>query len=61
MHNSAKSNTKSVAGSGKGSVEEAVGTHEPTQEEIQLRAYEIHVERRPGETGRILIIGSGPS
>jgi len=47
MHDSKKGTSKSVAGSVRGSLEGAVssGIHEPTQEEIQLRAYEIHMER----------------
>ena len=52
MHDSKKGTSKSVAGSVRGSLEGAVssGIHEPTQEEIQLRAYEIHMERG-GEDG----------
>ena len=49
MQNSEKSTTKSVAGSGKGSLEGAAGIHEPTQDEIQLRAHEIHMERGGGD------------
>ena len=52
MHDSEKGTTKSVARSGKGSLEGAAlsGIHEPTQDEIQLRAHEIHMQRG-GEHG----------
>ena len=47
MHDRKKDTTKSVAGSVSGSLEGAVpsGIHEPTHDDIQLRAYEIHMER----------------
>jgi hypothetical protein len=51
-HDSKEGSTKSVAGSVRRSLEDAVssGIHELTREEIQLRAYEIHIERG-GEHG----------
>ena len=51
MHDSKKGTRKSAAGSVKGSLEGAVsfGIHEPTQDEIQLRAYEIHMEHGGGD------------
>ena len=54
MHDSKKGITKSVAG-----LEEAVssGGHEPTQDEIQLRAYEIHRERGGNDLVRNCAIG----
>ena len=55
MNASKKSTVKSVAGSISGSLEEAVlsGIHEPTHDEIQSRAHEIHLERG-GEDGNDL-------
>ena len=54
-HDSKKGSTKLVAGSARRSLDDAVSSdmHEPTEEEIQLRAYEIHMERG-GEHGRDL-------
>ena len=51
-HDSKEGSTKSVAGTVRKSMEGAVssGIHEPTHDEIQLRAYEIHRERG-GEHG----------
>ena len=47
MNDPKKGTTKSVAESVSRSLEGAVssGIHEPTHDEIQLRAYEIHMER----------------
>ena len=55
MHDSKKGTTKSVAGSVSGSLEETVssGIHEPTHDEIQSRAHEIHMTRG-GEDGNDL-------
>jgi hypothetical protein len=47
MPDSKKGAAKSAAASARGSLKGAVssGMHKPTQEEIQLRAYEIHMKR----------------
>ena len=51
MRDSKKGTTKPDAGSVSGSLEGAVlsGAHEPTHDEIQLRAHEIHMKRGSGD------------
>jgi hypothetical protein len=55
MRDSKKGTPKPIEGSVSGSLEGAVssGIHEPTHDEIQLRAHEIHMERG-GEDGNDL-------